>query len=332
VLILKPMPTRITAEWMAQQLRDGRWTKSKIGSYPAMSLADAREIFKRDFAHVIRKGSGIKVASGARAGTDADLFEAYVQHLRDTDKPSWHDIEAALQRASAVLGPQRRARDIAPDDVLGVLRPIYEAGSLSMADHLRSYIRAAYSWGLKSEHDYRHSSPRRFGLNHNPAAGIPTEPKVPGTRWLDEEEFVRLYRWLESPAVHPRRRILMLTGQRVEQIAHLRANQWDAKERIIDWSRTKNGKPHAIRFRHLQRNSSVRSFQTATAGSFRQRRTHRGRSARPRSTASCGVGATEASFRSLPIATCGGRGRHLPAKLACRRKSATASKTMPCRM
>jgi integrase len=38
----------------------------------------------------------------------------------------------------------------------------------------------------------------------------------------------------------------MLTGQRVEEIARLHIDQWDAKERIIDWSRTKNGKPHAI--------------------------------------------------------------------------------------
>jgi integrase len=38
----------------------------------------------------------------------------------------------------------------------------------------------------------------------------------------------------------------MLTGQRVEEIARLHIDQWDAKERIIDWSKTKNGKPHAI--------------------------------------------------------------------------------------
>lgn len=41
-------------------------------------------------------------------------------------------------------------------------------------------------------------------------------------------------------------RILMLTGQRVEEIARLHFDQWDAKERITDWSTTKNGKPHAI--------------------------------------------------------------------------------------
>lgn len=38
----------------------------------------------------------------------------------------------------------------------------------------------------------------------------------------------------------------MLTGQRVEEIAMLHRDQWDARERIIDWSKTKNGKPHAI--------------------------------------------------------------------------------------
>jgi integrase len=121
-----------------------------------------------------------------------------------------------------------------------------------MADHVRSYVRSAYSWATKSEHDYRSSSPRRFKLVANPAAGIPTEPKVVGTRWLDEGEFVRLYRWLECPdtPVHPPYtravRILMLTGQRVEEIARLHIAQWDAKERIIDWSKTKNGRPHAI--------------------------------------------------------------------------------------
>jgi integrase len=121
-----------------------------------------------------------------------------------------------------------------------------------MADHVRSYIHAAFNWALKSEHDYRRTSPRRFRLAYNPAAGIPTEPKVVGTRWLDEDEFVQLYRWLECPSspVHPPYtravRIIMLTGQRVEEIARLHKDQYDRKEKIIDWSKTKNGKPHAI--------------------------------------------------------------------------------------
>src|ERR1700730_17953887 len=252
VLFLRPMPTRVTADWMAQQWRDGRRTKSKIGSYPAMSLSDARDVFKRDFAEVIQKGSSIKIAGDARPGTVADLFEAYVKSLKEANKPSWSNVEYCLNKIADTLGRNRLARDISPDDVLGVLRPVYERGKLALADHLRSYIRSAYSWGIKSEHDYRSTAPRRFKLVSNPAGGIPTEPKVPGNRWLDENEFVQLYRWLECPdtPVHPPYtravRILMLTGQRVEEIATLHVDQWDAKEQIIDWSKTKNGKPHAI--------------------------------------------------------------------------------------
>src|ERR1700677_2925232 len=63
VLILKPMPSRVTAEWMAQQWRDGRRIKSKIGSYPARSLSEARELFKRDYSGVILQRRNIKTAS-----------------------------------------------------------------------------------------------------------------------------------------------------------------------------------------------------------------------------------------------------------------------------
>ena len=252
VLVMKPMPTRVTADWMAQQWRDQKRLKKKLGSYPSMSLSEAREVFKRDFADMIQKGRSIKIAGDTRPGTVADLFEAYVAHLRASGKSSWKEAEKGFNKIADTLGRYRPARDIEPDEITDLIRPIYDRGKRSMADHVRSYIRSAYSWGLKSEHDYRSGSQRCFRLVYNPAAGIPTEPKKVGTRWLDEDEFLRLYRWLECPdaPVHPPYtravRILMLTGQRVEEIARLHVDQWDAKERIIDWSKTKNGNPHAI--------------------------------------------------------------------------------------
>lgn len=54
------------------------------------------------------------------------------------------------------------------------------------------YIHAAYSWGMKSDNDYRNTSPRGFRIPYNPASAIPTEPKVQGTRWLDEEDGATL--------------------------------------------------------------------------------------------------------------------------------------------
>jgi hypothetical protein len=148
VLVLRPMPRRVTAEWMVQQWRAGRRTKAKIGSYPALSLSGAREIFQRDFAAAIQRGASIKVVGDSRPGTVADLFAAYVGTLKAAGKPSWPDIEASLTKAADILDRSRAARDITADDVLGVLRPIYARGASAMADHMRSYIRSAYSWGM----------------------------------------------------------------------------------------------------------------------------------------------------------------------------------------
>lgn len=252
ILVMKPMPTRVTADWMAQQWRDEKRLKKKLGSYPSMPLSKAREIFNRDFAELIQKGRSIKIAGDTRPGTVADLFEAYVAYLKEGGKSSWKEAEKGLNKIADTLGRNRPARDVEPDEITAIIRPIYERGKRSMADHVRSYIRSAFSWGLKSEHDYRSTATRRFRLTYNPAAGIPTEPKTIGTRWLSEEEFVRLYRWLECPdtPVHPSYpravQIIMLTGQRVEEIARLHVDQWDARERIIDWTKTKNLQPHAV--------------------------------------------------------------------------------------
>lgn len=252
VLIVRAMPKRVIADWMAQQWRDGKRVKKKLGAYPSMTLAQAREVFKRDYSDAIQKGRSIKISCDTRPGTVGDLFEGYVASLKAAGKPSWKETEKGLNKIADTLGRNRLAREIEPEELVELIRPIYERGAKSMADHVRGYLHAAYSWGMKSEHDYRSTSPRRFRIPFNPASGIPTEPKVQGTRWLEEDEFVKLYRWLETPDVpvhpsYPRAvQLIMLTGQRVEEIASLNVDQWDAQERIIDWSKTKNMQPHAI--------------------------------------------------------------------------------------
>ena len=162
----------------------------------------------------------------------------------------WIEAEKTMAKAAMVIGQSRPARDVRTAEVLAFLAPIYERGSKSMADHARGYIRSAYSWGIKSDNDYRRQGPRRFHLDRNPAADIPTEPKQVGTRWLDVEEFREVFRWLEAPdsTVTPRYtvavRVLMLTGQRVREITQLRTDQWNSAERTLDWGKTKNGAPH----------------------------------------------------------------------------------------
>ncbi len=71
VLIVRPMPRRVIADWMAQQWRDGKRVKKKLGAYPSMSLAQAREVFKRDYADAIQKGRNIKISGDVRIPIEA---------------------------------------------------------------------------------------------------------------------------------------------------------------------------------------------------------------------------------------------------------------------
>ncbi len=153
-IVLKPMPTRVTSVWTPQQWRDGKPIKSKIGAYPSMSLAEAREVFKRDFADVIQKGSSIKVASDTQGGTLGDLFAAYVESLKEAGKSSWDNVEYVLNKMADALSRNRQARDITADDIISVIRPVYERGRRSRADHMPSCIRAAFCWGLKAENGF----------------------------------------------------------------------------------------------------------------------------------------------------------------------------------
>lgn len=252
VLIIKAMPTRVVSNWYAQQWISNKRRLSKMGDYPHMSLSEARSIFERDYAAAINKGASIKIQGDTRPGTVQDLFEAYCEHLEQSGKPSHNDVRVALKRVAPKLGPNRLARDIEPQDILNVLRPIYERGKISMTDHIRGYIRAAFGWGMRSEMDYRSTSPRRFKLIHNPADSIPVEPRKAGTRWLNEAEWVQVWRWTENPDMRLHKpylqaiQLLLLTGQRVSEITNLRAEQYDSGEKLLTWSTTKNGQPHTI--------------------------------------------------------------------------------------
>ncbi|HEY1035522.1 MAG TPA: site-specific integrase [Pseudoxanthomonas sp.] len=246
VLVVRPMGAHVAAEWYAQSWRRGRRAMAKIGNYPDLSLADARLKFAREYA-------GQNVARPKRKdGTLGDLFDGYVASLRARGAVSADDVKAKLDDAAEILGADTPASAITAADVVEYLRPIYERGARSMADHVRGYIRSAYGWGIASERDYRVSTSARFHLSANPAEGIPTEPKVAGTRWLDKDEFVKVWRWLDDPGtpITPHYltaiQLLMATGQRVIEITSLRAGQYEPDERLLTWATTKNGRPHAL--------------------------------------------------------------------------------------
>jgi hypothetical protein len=65
------------------------------------SLAQAREVFRRGYADLIQKGRSIKIATDTRPGTVADLFEGYIDNLKETGESSWREgLEPRCRHAS----------------------------------------------------------------------------------------------------------------------------------------------------------------------------------------------------------------------------------------
>lgn len=233
-----------TAEWYAQRYEAGKRRLSKLGNFPTVTLSEAREKFRNPPAPE-------KPASA----TVRELFEDYIAHLEASGKRSAGNIGDTLKRVSAVHG-DKPANELTTADVVEVLRPIYSRGKVSMADHMRTYIRSAYSWAIRAQNDYRANVRDRFHLTVNPADHIPTEPKVPGERWLTVDELRAFWRWLGTGGIKninrntdPRNftlvKLLILTGQRVEEVARIHTSMLHTPG-IVDWPKTKNGRPHVL--------------------------------------------------------------------------------------
>lgn len=91
----------------------------------------------------------------------------------------------------------------------------------------------------------------RGDIDRSPMEGMETPPAVkPRDRWLSDEELGRI--WIQAPKTHhcfgPIVRLLIVTGQRREEVSSLSWHELDRRERlwILPGDRTKNGEPNRI--------------------------------------------------------------------------------------
>ena len=254
--------SRVVAEWYVRFYRNNKRRLTKIGTYPAMPLLEARRLFREDYAPVIRAG-GEPTNPYARAQhknahlTVQGLFTAYVANLKRKGKKAWYAAERILLKrkdnAADAIGRHRLASSIEPGSIVAYLAGIHSRGKIGMANNVRGYVRSAFSFGLASEHSYtREVGDGKWGLKYNPAAAIPADIEAykVGNRFLEPRELREFWewlldnqdRWFASVSLF----LIAATGQRITEVLMLREQDYDKKERTLYWSVTKNGRPHSI--------------------------------------------------------------------------------------
>jgi hypothetical protein len=192
----KGADTTPSAEFFAAWYRSGKRVMAKLGSHPAISLADALKRFREEFAPAISSG-GVPTSAAERrrhranAGTVGELFGAYVASLRAGGKRSARIVSTVLVAAAESIGSNRPAGEITPGDIVPHLSAIHARGVPVYAAMIRAYLSAAFAYGLKAEHDYtRKDAGARWGLTSNPVAAIPVAEGIsnPRDRFLSPAE------------------------------------------------------------------------------------------------------------------------------------------------
>ena len=232
VLIIKPG----RAEWYAQRWSGGRRRLQKLGAYPALTLADARDHFREH-----------KPASGR--ATLAALLDAYLMTLEG--RPAHKQSKCVIESAKEHIGAGRLARDITPADVAGFVKAKFKEGKRPMAAKRLNVLSAAFNWAIKSSNDYRAENPREWGLTYNPCRDLPRDHEAckPGERFLSPEELTEVLRWAMQGKPGSARyaiALMLLTGQRVSEILRLQVSSYDRSERTLYWPWTKKGRQHTI--------------------------------------------------------------------------------------
>ena len=262
-LILRKTSSGHSAEWFAVWSRDGDRKSTKFGTYPDITVAKARAIYREMYAPAILRGenpTGTRAWTRKKDGTLQLMAEAYLKDMEVRGKApgSIRTAHYCLIGPSGIvtkLGPQRQAKDVTAHEIADQLREVRTRGKAYHANNQKAFLRSAFECALTSRYAY-HSEAGGidWGITINPVKLIPVDPAAfkPGERYLTEDEFRAFWHWLTrkgesfryrfAPAIQ----LMMATGQRVSEIMQLGPAHFDEYERTLSWRKTKNGRPHCI--------------------------------------------------------------------------------------
>ena len=243
-----------TATWFAWWQQDGRPTTRTLGTYPALSLADARARAADTVSNA--KSPTPRLVAPSERTLDL-LFAGYIAAMRKDGKSSADEVAGRLDWAKERLGADRLAGAITDHEIADLLSGIDVRGKRAMADHMRSYLSAAFNWGIHAATDYRVPKDKRidWGIPFNPVAKIKrdTGAATARERNLSAVELRELWTGLQGEGFSPDMaaciQLLVLLGQRVRETLRMDGAEIDLEQMLwtIPRLKTKGRKrPHHV--------------------------------------------------------------------------------------
>jgi integrase len=229
--------------WALRYRAKGRPVKLTLGRWPAMTLAKARAAAAeaQEAADLGNDPAEAKRTAKAAKNSGRDAVRALIDqydrsrlaHLR-----TGATVKRELDRFVVAAWGDRPVHEIAKRDVLDVLDGIAESGRGVTANRVRSYLSAFFGWCVE-----------RDVLAVSPMAGVRrVVPETSRDRVLSDDEARWLWRAADGMGLPwgPFAKALLLTGQRLGEVAGMREAELHGDVWHLPAARVKNKRPHTV--------------------------------------------------------------------------------------
>ena len=222
--------------------------KLTLGAYPAVGLKEARARANKALSIIAEGGDPAAEKRAKRQETkqqQAETIEVVVdqfveRYLKAKKLRTWAEVKRQLERNALTHWRGRPVSSITKKDIHAVLDDVMDRGASIAANRLFAALRKLFGWAVE-----------RGIISVSPCAGIkPPSSERSRDRLLDDDELARVWQACErlgGPFV-PVIRMLILTGQRREEIGAMRWSEIDLDKRIwtIPVERAKNRAAHIV--------------------------------------------------------------------------------------
>jgi len=213
----------------------GRLRRRSLGTYPAVTLAEARQLW-RDAKHQVSLGRD----PGWHRASDLNFESVAREWLKrdQADKRSLKEVTRIIERELIPEWGQRSIQDIRRHDILVLSDRIADRGATTMARRVIAYVHRLFRWAKS-----------RDLIEANPATDLPKPGReIARDRVLTDAELATVWNaasevvWPYGPAVQ----LLILTGARRAEIAEMKWSEINGNAIKLSGSRTKNAEAHDI--------------------------------------------------------------------------------------
>jgi integrase len=226
--------------WVAMYRRGNVKRRLTIGTYPALSLAEARE--KAAVAHHAVQYSGADPAAAKKAEraaeTFAELAHDYIERHAKRHKRSWRKDLLILEKDALSRFGNHKAKDISRRDIITMLDEIVSRGAPIQANRTLEIVRKLFNWAVA-----------RDILDANPCYRVPKpSSENRSDRVLSEEEIRVVWEALaaEVPLTAATFKMRLLTAQRGAEVLAMRWDQISSGWWTIPAEIAKNGLAHRV--------------------------------------------------------------------------------------